>query len=84
MADRSGAEIAGNAFKYLAEYPCVETVEIAKKFYDSLARIGDFTADQMYCDDALITLGLAYYAPCEGWDGEVIEDCIHYKERKHE
>jgi hypothetical protein len=58
MSDRSGAELFAMIFKMLAEEPTKEHKAFARKIW---ARRGGFDFDdyQMYCDEALIKLGLA-------------------------
>lgn len=58
MADRTSAELFGKFFSVLAEIPTDEHKRIATELLSD-ARNYDFNYYQMYCDDALVTLGLA-------------------------
>lgn len=58
MADRTSASIFAMVFEYLAEDNSEKSREFARKLWDETRRY-DFNPYQMYCDDALITLGLA-------------------------
>ena len=74
MADRTSARIFGMVFEYLAKDPSIEGVEMAEYMWKE-SRNYDFSPYQMYCDDALITLGLA----TEIYDDEVEQEIVIYK-----
>lgn len=73
MADRTSASLFGTVFKLLAENPTDEHKTMAGKLWP-LTRDYDFSPYQMYCDEALITLGLARMGINPEWpeDGEVV------------
>lgn len=60
MADRTAAGLFHDVFNLVAEHvPESESRnEMAQRFW-GLTRDYDFSPYQMYCDDALLTLGLA-------------------------
>jgi hypothetical protein len=58
MADRTSAGIFGKVFTLLAERPSEERKAMARKVWKE-SKEYDFTADQMYADEALTALGLA-------------------------
>lgn len=63
MADRTAAALFSEVFVMLAEDPVTERdLERARKFWN-LKRGYDFSPYQMYCDDALMKLGLAKRGP---------------------
>ena len=57
MSDRTSAYLFGEIFKWLAENPDDRSRKFAKKL-KGMARDYDFDEYQMYCDDALKTLGV--------------------------
>jgi hypothetical protein len=59
MADRTSAALFADIFKKLASDPTPQHVAWARELWP---RMGDypFRPYQMYCDDALLALGLAY------------------------
>lgn len=61
MADRSAAEAFHCIFEELAKpkYPNHLVKEIAQAIAKATEEF-DFTADEMYCDEALIALGLEH------------------------
>lgn len=58
MADRTSASIFAIVFKCLAEDNSEKAREFARKLWGEKNSY-DFNSYQMYCDEALITLGLA-------------------------
>ena len=58
MVDRIGAELYGILFEVLAQNPDEGNKALAKRFFKLIDK-SDFSYDQMYVDEALITLGLA-------------------------
>ncbi|HPO92897.1 MAG TPA: hypothetical protein PL072_05440 [Phycisphaerales bacterium] len=58
MADRTSAGLFGMFFNVLAKNPTEEHRQMALEVYRE-TRNYDFNDYQMYCDDALVTLGLA-------------------------
>ena len=63
MADREAAEIYGKVFDILAEACGPETLEAAKKIWDTMGGY-DFQPYQLGCDEeSLISLGLAKLVP---------------------
>lgn len=74
MSDRSSAEIFGMVFEYLAEIPDERAKKMAKKMLEASANY-DFSAYQMYCDEALIKLGLAKKNGTDEYGNE----CIVYE-----
>ena len=73
MADRTSASIFAKVFEYLAEDNSEKARDFARKFYADSQEY-DFNAYQMYCDDALLKLGLAKQGvhPDYPEDGETI------------
>lgn len=73
MSDRTSAGVFGKMFNLLAKNPTDEHKEIAKELWPEIQEY-DFSEYQMYCDDALIALGLAKTGinPKYPEDGEVI------------
>lgn len=73
MADRTSAGIYGNFFNILAKNPTDENKAIAAELWEGKNEF-DFSAYQMYADDALIVLGLARMGidPDYPNDGETI------------
>ncbi len=59
MADRTTAGLFATIFTLLAETPTDEHKAMAAKLWP-LTRQYDFSPYQMYCDDALISLGVAH------------------------
>ena len=64
MADRTSAELFSDIFQLLANDEPVDRKAMARELYKT-AQAFDFSWYQMYCDEALIKLGLAR----EGDDG---------------
>ena len=58
MADRTSAEVFGMMFEFLAEDPREQHKAFARKLWEKSNHY-DFNPYQMYCDDALVALGLA-------------------------
>lgn len=58
MADLKSAEIFAHVFKTLAEQNTQECVESANEIY-KICKDYNFTANQLYADEALRKLGLA-------------------------
>lgn len=58
MADRTSAGLAAEVFEILAKNPDDRAKEIAAKLWPKLKQY-DFSNDQMGCDAALKSLGLA-------------------------
>ena len=58
MADRQSASLFCTFFEYLAAAPDERAKEFAKELW-RMSQEYDFNEYQMYCDDALVTLGLA-------------------------
>lgn len=58
MADRTSAELFNTIFTMLAENPTEEHKLMAHKMWEKQYNY-DFSPYQMYCDEALVTLGLA-------------------------
>ncbi|RJQ25725.1 hypothetical protein C4577_05005 [Candidatus Parcubacteria bacterium] len=69
MADRTSAAIFGDIFNMLASDEPIDKKQMALKVWEMSGEY-DFTPYQMYCDDALIELGLAR----KGVDPECPED----------
>lgn len=69
MADRTSASLFAEIFRMLACDEPPDRKALAKKFWDESANY-DFSPYQLYCDDALIKLGLAR----RGVDPEFPED----------
>lgn len=69
MADRTSAGLFGKVFELLAKNPTEENKTNALEFW-AMRGDYDFSEYQMYCDDSLITLGLAE----KGIDPEYPED----------
>jgi hypothetical protein len=60
MADRTSAGLFGSIFEILAENGGDKDKEYALKFWEIKEDGGyDFSDYQMYCDEALVKLGLA-------------------------
>lgn len=60
MADRTSAEIFGAFFEKAAEMQPTDDLAKLVDFMWGKSKGYDFNEYQMYCDDALIKLGLAY------------------------
>ena len=59
MGDSTSAEIFGKQFKRLAKRPITEEKrKLAAALWNDMREF-DFSMDEMYCDKALIDLGLA-------------------------
>jgi hypothetical protein len=58
VADRSAAELFANVFELLANDDWQDRRALALKFWDMMHNY-DFSPYQMYCDKALLELGLA-------------------------
>lgn len=58
MADRSAAELFSEIFKMLASDKPIDRQKVARRFWE-LSGEYDFSHYQLYCDKALIKLGLA-------------------------
>lgn len=58
MADRTSAGLFGKIFEYLAKNINKNSIEFANELFE-MTYDYDFNTYQMYCDDALIKLGLA-------------------------
>jgi hypothetical protein len=58
MADRTSAALFGRMFEFLAD-PTADRQALANQLWRETGEY-DFNAYQMYCDDALIKLGLAH------------------------
>lgn len=58
VADRESAHLFSMIFEILAEYPDERNKALALRFW-GLTGGYDFAYQQMECDDALVTLGLA-------------------------
>lgn len=58
MSDRTSAEIFAIIFEELAKNPTEEHKAIARKIWPKRTQY-DFSDYQMYCDEALVKLGLA-------------------------
>jgi hypothetical protein len=73
VADRTSANLFSVIFELLAENPSEEHKTMAKKIW-KLTRNFDFSFDQMGCDAALVTLGLARLGVDSKYpeDGEVV------------
>ena len=73
MADRTSAGIYGKIFNILAKNPTEEDKAIAAELWQDKNDF-DFSEYQMYADESLITLGLAYLGvhPDYPSDGEVV------------
>jgi len=69
MADRTSAELFGILFEVLAQNPNEDNKALAKQFFE-LSDGYDFSYDQMYADEALITLGLAKRGVDPAWPDE--------------
>lgn len=71
MADRTSAEVFGAVFDMAADY--MPDDEVRGRFVRrlwSLAQHYDFAHEQMECDEALVTLGLARREPDPEQDSE--------------
>jgi len=73
MSDRSGAYLFSKVFNLLAEDPARHW-KVAAEFW-AMAADFDFSYYQMYCDEALLKLGLAREVPDEG--ACVTKDATH-------
>lgn len=78
MGDSSGAEILGNAFRALAACDSQTARVEARKLWLTTRGV-DCTHDEMYCDDALIVLGLAHRL-----DSQSDLEYLSYEEAKRE
>jgi hypothetical protein len=59
MSDRSGAALFADVFEYLARNPTEEAKAFARHLWEKIGDY-DFNPYQLYCDDALVKLGLAH------------------------
>ena len=58
MADRTSAEIFGRIFNLLAANPSTEHRQLARQIMQ-IGREYDFSPDQMYADEACLSLAIA-------------------------
>jgi hypothetical protein len=65
MSDHTSAALFGELFKRFAKNPTDENKKIAHWFWNHRGEY-DFNVYQMYCDEALVVLGLAHKNE-DGW-----------------
>jgi hypothetical protein len=72
MADRTSAYLFGEIFKELAKDEPIDRAAFARRLW-KMAGDFDFAWYQMYCDEALIKLGLAH-RPADGHEADIEYD----------
>jgi hypothetical protein len=72
MADRTSAALFAEIFEVIANdiTDPKRQQELAEEFWEKIGHY-DFDFYQMYCDDALIKLGLARYVTIDGEENNV-------------